>query len=167
MVSQLTVSLTQDTAKCEIRILGNRHVGIDVQALCDRLDLVLGSRVAGVIMNQHEFRLGKEDAAKIRLEKPQATLREIVDIMVEAERASGVGVINVAAPDKLLGPIELEISNPCVKRAAGASEAFIFSYWCGVFSHLLGKEFKVNYATYDGDRDLLKAEIVQRLVNQE
>lgn len=119
------------------------------------------------MMNQHEFRLGKEDAAKIRAEKPQATLREIIDTMVEAERASGVGVITAALPENLLGPIELEVSNPCVKRAAGASGAFIFSYWCGVFTHLLGENFKVNYAAYDGDKDLLKAEIVPRQVNRE
>jgi len=152
--------LVHDTMKCELRIFGQRHVAVDVQALCDHLDMLVGTAVAEVIVNQHEFRLGKEDAARIRQERPQASLRELVDSLIRAECLSGVGMVKVRIPENSVGPVDLDISNPCVKRTAGPYRSIVFSYWCGVFTCLLGKEFKAEYVAYDRDRDLLKCRMV-------
>src|SRR3989304_5928633 len=51
-----------DKAKGELRILGKRHTALDAQALCDHLDSLVGPTVAEVIMDNHERRLGKEEA---------------------------------------------------------------------------------------------------------
>ena len=154
--------LTRDRSRCELRILGKRHVAIDVQALCDQLDLMVGLKVAEVILNQHEFRLGKQDAAEIRAQKPQASVREIVDLLTDAECVSGVGTARLVIPENPPYRVQLEISNPCVKRAVGASKSLLSSYWCGVLTSLLGREFKAESVVYDEARDLLKCEIVPR-----
>jgi len=161
-VSCLGEDLTQDRSKCELRVLGKRHVAVDVQALCDRLDLMVGPKVAEVILNQHEFHLGKQDAAEIRAQKPHASVREIVGLLTDAECVSGVGTVGLAIPENPPYRVKLEIANPCVRRTVGASKAFLSSYWCGVLTSLLGKEFKAEGVVYDEARDLLKCELVAR-----
>ncbi len=151
-----------DKAKGELRILGQRHTAIDVQALCDHLDLILGASVAQVVLNQHEFRQGKEEAAAARKEKPQATIQELVDSFANAETLSGVGVVRVTIPETSSAPADVEISNPCVKRTTGAARSFLFSYWCGVFTNLSDKEFKIDNVTYDDSRNLMKCRIIPR-----
>lgn len=81
-----SIPLDWDKAKGELRILGHRHLAIDADALCERLDSLCGPQIAEVIINNHEYRLGKEDAAKVRHERPQATIGEMVDLLAEAER---------------------------------------------------------------------------------
>ena len=151
-----------DKAKGELRILGQRHTAVDMQGFCEHLDLIVGAKVAEVVMNQHEFRQGKEDAASIRQEKPEATIQELLDSFANAETLSGVGVVKVTIPEASLAPINVEISNPCVKGTTGAAKSFLFSYWCGLFTQLLGKEFKINDVTYDDKGNLMKCRIVPR-----
>jgi len=123
---------------------------------------MVGPRVAEVILNQHEFRLGKQDAAELRTQKPNASVHEIVDLLIGAERISGVGIVRLAIPESPPYRIQLEISNPCVKRTVGASRAFLSSYWCGVLTSLLGKEFKAQSVIYDEAQDLLRCVIFPR-----
>jgi hypothetical protein len=149
-------------AKGELRILGQRHTAVDMQGFCEHLDLTVGPMVAEVVMNQHEFRQGKEDAASIRQEKPEVVIQELVDSFVNAEALSGVGVVKVTIPDASHGPIDVEISNPCVKRTTGAAKSFLFSYWCGLFTQLLGKEFKIDQVAYDKNKNLMKCRIIPR-----
>ena len=151
-----------DKAKGELRILSQRHVAIDIQGLCEHLDLVVGPMVAEVVMNQHEFRQGKDDAASIRQEKPEAAIQELLDSFANVETLSGVGVVKVTIPEASPGPIDVEISNPCVKRTTGAAKSFLFSYWCGLFTQLLGKEFKINKVAYDENKNLMKCRIIPR-----
>jgi hypothetical protein len=158
----LSDDVVWDKAKGELRILGQRHVAIDIQGLCEHLDLIVGPMVAEVVMNQHEFRQGKDDAASIRQEKPEAAIQELLDSFANAETLSGVGVVKVTIPEASPGPIDVEISNPCVKRTTGAAKSFLFSYWCGLFTQLLGKEFKIGQVAYDENKNLMKCRIIPR-----
>jgi hypothetical protein len=151
-----------DKTKGELRILGQRHAAVDIQGLCEHLDLIVGAMVAEVLMNQHEFRQGKEDAASIRQEKPEAAIQELLDSFADAEALSGVGVVKVAIPEASLSPIDVEISNPCVKQTTGAAKSFLFSYWCGIFSELFGKEFKIDQVAYDENKNLMKCRIIPK-----
>jgi hypothetical protein len=158
----LSEDVVWDKAKGELRILGQRHAAVDIQGLCEHLDLIVGPKVAEVVMNQHEFRRGKDDAASIRQEKPEAAIQELLDSFANAETLSGVGVVKVTIPEASPGPIDVGISNPCVKRTTGAAKSFLFSYWCGLFTQLLGKEFKIDYVTYDENKNLMKCRIMPR-----
>jgi len=158
----LSEDVVWDKAKGELRIFGQRHAAVDIQGLCEHLDLIVGPKVAEVVMNQHEFRQGKEDAASIRQEKPEAAIQELLDSFANAEALTGVGVVKVTIPEASLGPIDVEISNPCVKRTTGAAKSFLFSYWCGIFTQLLGKEFKIDQVAYDENKNLMKCRIIPR-----
>jgi hypothetical protein len=158
----LSEDFVWDKAKGELRMLGQRHAAVDIQGLCEHLDLIVGPMVAEVVMNQHEFRQGKEDAASIRQEKPKAAIQELLDSFANAETLSGVGVVKVTIPEASPGPIDVEISNPCVKRTTGAAKSFLFSYWCGLFTQLLGKEFKIGQVAYDENKNLMKCRIIPR-----
>jgi len=158
----LSEDVVWDRAKGELRILGQRHIAIDIQEFCEHLDLIVGPMVAEVVMNQHEFRQGKEDAASTRQRKPEAAIQELLDSFANAEALSGVGVVKVTIPEASLGPIDVEISNPCVKRTTGAAKSFLFSYWCGIFTQLLGKEFKIDRVAYDENKNLMKCRIIPR-----
>jgi hypothetical protein len=158
----LSEDVVWDRAKGELRILGQRHAAVDIQGLCEHLDLIVGPMVAEVVMNQHEFRQGKEDAANIRQEKPEAAIQELLDSFANAEALAGAGVVKVTIPEASPGPIDVEISNPCVKRTTGAAKSFLFSYWCGLFTQLLGKEFKINKVAYDENKNLMKCRIIPR-----
>ena len=151
-----------DKAKGELRILGQRHAVVDIQGLCEHLDLIVGPMVAEVVMNQHMFRQGKEDAASIRREKPDASIEQLVDLFANAETLSGIGVVKVNPPKTAPGPVDLEISNPCLKRTTGAAKSFLFSYWCGIFSELFGKEFKIDQITYDEKENSMKCRIIPK-----
>lgn len=48
-----------------------------------------------------------------------------------------------------------------MKQITGAAKSFLFSYWCGVFTELLGKEFKIDHVTYDENKNLMKCRIIQ------
>ena len=154
-----------DKAKGELRILGKRHTALDAQALCDHLDSLVGPTVAEVIMDNHERRLGKEDAARFRREKPQATVRDIIDTIIETDILSGTGVTEVTIPEGAMheDTIFVKIHNPCVKVASGAAKAFLFSYWCGVLSSLLDNEFEAKDVSYSEAENLLTARIVRRV----
>jgi hypothetical protein len=158
----LSEGFVWDKAKGELRILGQRHVAIDIQGFCEHLDLIVGPMVAEVIMNQREFRQGKEDAASIRQEKPEAAIQELLDLFANAEPLSGIGVVKVNPPKTAPGPVDLEISNPCSKRTTGAAKSFLFSYWCGIFSELFGKEFKIDQITYDEKENSMKCRIIPK-----
>jgi hypothetical protein len=158
----LSEEIVWDKAKGELRIFGQRHAAIDMQGLCDHLDLIVGPRVAEVVMNQHELRQGKEDAATFRQQRPEATLQELIDLFANVETVSGAGVVKVTMPGTSPGPISIEILNPCVKSTTGAAKSFLFSFWCGVFTQLLDKEFKIDQVVYDENRDLMKCRIIPR-----
>jgi hypothetical protein len=141
-----TVSWNHESG--ELVISGRRHMAIDIQALCRHVDLLVGPRVAAVIFNQHWFRLGREDAARTKLKKSTSGYSEIVDELVQHDRLLGLGVTKVRMPATPNAPIELEISNPCLESSDGAGKAILTSYWCGVFTFLLGREVVASKLTF-------------------
>ena len=155
--------LALDKAKGELRILGRRNAAIDVGALCEHLEGLVGAKVAEVIIDHHETRLGNEDAARIRTEEPQATITELVEELSHMDRVSGIGVTNVILPDGFAGDIALEISNPILKGTRGAEKALMLSYWCGVLSCLLGRKLDVKNVAYDEEKNALRCEIGVRV----
>ena len=146
----------------ELRILGRRNTAIDAQALCDYLDSLVGSQVAEVIMNNLESRTGRQDGDWVRKEKPQLTANELIRFGEEWDRLSGVGATQVTLPEDKTSPIVLEISNPSVKGTQGASRAFLFSWWAGMLTSLLGKNFEYKNALYDQEKNIMRCEIVPR-----
>lgn len=165
VIGKMREEVSWDRKRGRLNILGHRHVAIDAQALCDHLDSLLGFQVAEVVMNNHEFRLGKEDAERVRHEKPQASIQEIIDQLEEADFLSGVGMVKVKLPSDPhnTNEVMVEVSDPCVKTTEGASKAFICSYWSGVMSGLLGEEFEATNLTYREDKNVLSYRIVRRL----
>ncbi len=157
----MSEDLVWDKAKGELRILGQRHTALDAQALCNHLDSLVGVQVSEVIMKSLEFRLGKEDAARIRQERPRATISEVVDFLRETDQLSGVGITEVAFSGNQ-GPVVVEISNPSVKGTVGAARAFLFSWWCGALTTLLDTDLDLKGVDYDEERDVMKCRIVPR-----
>ena len=113
-------------------------------------------------MHNLEFRLGKLDAAKLRAEKPQATLRELVEHLARTDRLSGLGVTNLTLPENPQSPIEIKISNPSVKGAIGAAKGFVFSWWAGALTALLDKEMDAKDVRYDEEKNVMRCQIVPR-----
>ena len=156
-------TVTFDGAKGELKVIGHRHLAMNAEALSRHLDALVGVQVAEVIMDNHENRLGKEDVAKIREERPQASIREIIDLFLETESLSGIGVARITLSDNPADPIILEISNPIVIGTSGASKALMFSYWAGALSALLSRELEVRDVLYDQDLKVLRCQIAERL----
>jgi hypothetical protein len=148
--------------KGELRIFGRRNTAIDAQALCDYLDSLVGVQVGEVIMNNLESRSGKQDADWIRKEKPELTTNELIKFGEEWDRIAGVGATHVTLSKDETSPIVLEISNPSVKGTQGAAKAFLFSWWAGMLSSLLGRNFEYKDVVYDREKNLMKCVIVPR-----
>ncbi len=151
-----------DTEKGELRIRGQRYTAIDAQTLCNHLDSLVGVQVAEVIMHNLEFRLGKSDAARLRVENPKATVRELVEHLIKSDRLSGAGITKVTLPENPENPILVEVSNPSVKGTTGAAKAFLFSWWAGALTALHDKEFDLKHVAYDEEKNELKCQIAVR-----
>jgi hypothetical protein len=148
--------------KGELRILGRRHVAIDAEALCHHLESCVGKKVAEVIMNNHGVRLGKEEAEYVRAHNPQATVQQILDILLHSDRISGFGVTKITLPVNNSDPVNVEVENPAITETEGAAKTLTFSYWAGALSLLLGREFEVGDATYDQGSSQLKGRLIAR-----
>jgi hypothetical protein len=155
-----------DKSKGELRILGKRYTALDAQALCDHMDSLVGPTVAEVIIDNHERHLGKEDAAGFRQERPQTTVREIIDLIIKTDLLSGTGVTKITIPEGAMseGAILVEIWNPSVKTSQGAGKALLLSYWCGALSFLLEGQFEAKDVLFKENENVLTAKIVRREV---
>lgn len=151
-----------DREKGELRIFGLRHVAIDAQTLCGYLDSVVGVKVGEVIMHNIEFRLGKTDTAKVRAERPQSSLTELLEHLTNSDRLSGAGITKVTMPENPQNPIIVEIANPAVKGTEGAAKEFLVAWWAGAVSALYGKDFDVKNVAYDEGRNVLTGVIAAR-----
>lgn len=158
--------LVLDRTKAELRIYGKRQTAIDAQALCDHLDSLVGPTVAEVIINHHEFRSGKQDAERFRRERPQATARGIVDIIIETDLLSGTGITKVTVPEGRVkeGGFIVEIQNPSVKPSSGSGKALLLSYWCGALSFLFDSEYEAKDVLFNEAENVLTARIGRRVV---
>ncbi len=75
--------LTYDETKGELRIDGRRYAAIDMQNMCRHLDSLVGPKLAETIMNNHERRLGAEDAERIRELNPNAKIEAIIRVLTK------------------------------------------------------------------------------------
>jgi hypothetical protein len=154
--------VVSDPKRGELRIWGRRVMAVNAQELCNHLDTLVGLQVSEVIMHNLELRAGKLDAAKVRAEHPERTLRELVDHFVRDDGLSGLGITKVTLSENANRPIEIEIANPSVKGTGGAAKAFAFSWWAGVFTALLDREMDVANFVYYADRDVMRCQMVPR-----
>jgi hypothetical protein len=128
--------------------------------LCKHLDILVGQTLAEVIIKNHEFRLGKEDAERHRRESANASTEQIIEFFKENDLASGVGVTKCTVePDK---SVLVEISNPCVKQTSGAAKALLFGYWSGAISTLFGKEYDTTEVQFNESKNVISALIAPR-----
>ena len=158
----MTDEMVLDREKGEFRLFGRRHGAVDAQSLCDHLDSLVGSVVGEVIMNNLESRLGKEDGARIREAHPNATVDELVGELIEADLLTGMGITKASIPKQLTEPIKLEIWNPIVRGNKGAAKSFLFSWWCGALTSILGRELEMRTVDYDENENLMRCEIAPR-----
>jgi len=147
-----------------LRVLGERRLAIDVRTLCDHLDLLVGSKVAEVIISNTAFALGKEDVSRVLKERPDATVLEMIEFFVQDQRLSGVGVCKVSFRSEK--SVDLEIANPVLKPASGSSKAMLVSRWCGALSELLNEKMIAEKVEYDDLSDVLKCRIVASIVGK-
>ena len=151
-----------DRAKGEFHLFGRRHAAVDAQSLCNHLDSLVGPVVGEVIMNNLETRLGKEDGARMRKANPKALVGELIKMLEETDLITGMGITKTVVPEDPNAPIRIETWNAVVKGEKGAAKSFLFSWWCGVLTSILGKELEVKTVQYDEKANMMKCEIVPR-----
>jgi hypothetical protein len=162
----MTDDMVLDRTKAELRLLGRRQAAVDLQALCDHLDSLVGFVVGEVIMNNLESRLGKEDGAKVREKFPNASVDELVAKLAEVDLVSGMGITKTTLNKDQNGPIIVEIWNPIVRGSRGAAKSFLFAWWSGALTVILGRELEAKSVHYDENANLMKCEIVSRMSSQ-
>ena len=158
--------LVVNREKGELRIFGGRFTAVNAQMFCDLLDALVGTTVSAVQMHSVESRLGKEDVERIRRERPQATVQEIINLLIETDLVSGVGITKVTIPENQDEPIFIETSNPSVKGTVGAAKTFGLSWWAGAMSALFNRPFDLKDVVYDKDGNMTKGRLVHRLVER-
>ena len=60
-----------DEVNAEILVFGQRRAAVDLAGLCRHLDLLVGEKVAAVIVGNHSKESAKEHIVSIRAEKPK------------------------------------------------------------------------------------------------
>jgi len=160
----LTDKMVLDKPKAEFRLFGQRQALVDVRSLCDHLDSLVGPVVGEVIMHNLESRLGKEDADRVREANPKATVAELLAKLEETDLITGMGVTKVSLPKDPAAEIKLEIWNPIVRGNSGAAKSFLFSWWCGALTSLLGRELDIKMVDYDDKANTLRCELGSRAV---
>ena len=148
--------------KGELFIDGHRRVAIEIITLLDFMDSLIGTRVAEVMMNNIESRLGKQDCQHILNAKPQASINEIASDLVESDRVAGIGVTKITFPEDKPNEILIETANPCVTKTTGGAKSFSTSYYCGAFSLFLRKELEVRDLVYDPKANVRKFRLTAR-----
>lgn len=151
-----------DKSKGEIRIWGERHTTIDPKRLCDHLSALVGAKVASVMMNNLEYRLGKDAVAQLRKEKPQAEITDLIDTLIELDAIAGIGVVKVTFATKLEPPVVVEIGNPCMTENTGAAKSYLFSWWAGALTALLNRQLDPKDGIYEKEKDIISCQLVPR-----
>jgi hypothetical protein len=144
-----------DDANGELLVYGRRQVTVDLVGLCRHLDSLVGERVAGTIVGNHGREFGKEDVARIREARSDATLGEIIEELTVGETLAGYGVVNLKMSEDQSVPVELHMRNPIIKASTGTAVKFILSYWVGVLGTLVSKTFEIGDVSYDANANTL------------
>lgn len=154
------LDLSLDREKGEVKILNERLAVIDITAFCERMNALVGMKVAEVQIKSLEHRLGEEDASAIMKEKSDATVEQLIDFLSEIDLISGIGVTKVSRDsDKR---IHVETHNPIVAGVEGAAASFISGWWCGAMDSVFNRRFDVRETKYDRQNDVLKFDLVER-----
>jgi hypothetical protein len=145
-----------DEVSAEILVFGQRRAAIDLAGLCRHLDLLVGQKVAAVIVGNHSKESAKEHIVSIRKKNPNTSFDEIIRALRDGEILKGFGVLKLRMQDDPSVPVELEMRNPIIKASAGTGVQFILSYWAAALSILLSETLDITDVTYEDDADLLK-----------
>ena len=153
-----------DEKRGEVRILSQRQMVMNMDALCNHLDALVGNQVAEVIIKNLELQEGKEEAERFSRNHPDAKVEEFTDLMRRYDALSGVGLTSVSFSERQDGPIFIEIANPYIKRTVGSAKSLLFSWWCGALSRILHQELDLESIAYDANSDVLRCTIATRVL---
>jgi tRNA nucleotidyltransferase/poly(A) polymerase len=153
-----------ENTKGILRVMGQRRLAVNAQALCDHLDLLVGSKVAEVIMANTAFALGASDAERAVKEMPDATILEVIEHLLQEQRQSGAGNCTLSFVSEKSA--DLEIANPVLKPAKGSARMMLVSHWCGVLSELLKEKMVPDKIRYDEEIDVLSCKIIPSIVGK-
>jgi hypothetical protein len=126
------------------------------------LDALVGGQVAEVIVKNLQSHIGRDDGSWLRKEKPQLGLHELVKVISEWDRMAGIRATQATVVESEPNSVVLEVSNPAVKGSTGAAKAFLFAWWAGVVSSLLGTDFDYANVVYDEAANVMRCQIVPR-----
>jgi hypothetical protein len=160
----LNTDVEFDEKRGEVRLLSSRQMIMNMEALCNHLDVLVGNQVAEVIIKNLELQEGKEEANRFLENRPNAGVEEFLKLMVKYDALSGVGITSVKLPENQEEPILIEISNPYIKKTTGSSKSLLFSWWCGALSGVLHRDLDLESITYDEAADVLKCRIAPRAI---
>jgi hypothetical protein len=135
---------------------------MNIDALCNHLDVLVGTKVAEVIVRKLELQEGMEEAELFFREHPNAKVEDFTNYLTKYDALTGVGLtsVNISSNPKL--QITIEISKPYVKKTEGSLKSLIFSWWCGALSSALKRELDIESTTYDATKDVLKCTLGHR-----
>lgn len=148
----MNAELVSNRKEGELLIRGERRVAVSLQRFLNYLDTLVGEKVASVIIHNLESRLGRDEVKKIRTANPNATTTDIIEFLKEDEAISGVGVVTVTLTNDS-APIWIEILNPFTRGTSGARMSYLFSYWVGALSELLGKQLEAKQTLTDDQKN--------------
>jgi len=153
--------LTFDEKNGEIRILGRRLAAIDIADLCRHMDTLVGVRVGETIMSSHLRQSGQEDVAKVRELHPQATPREILDVLIDGDLVQGIGVTKIDFTENMPRSVAFAILNPIVHATEGSALSFVLSYWEGALGSVFNMSFQGRDVSYDSKINVLHCNFVR------
>ena len=162
LLSRSHAVLTCDEAKGELRIDSRRYAAINVQQMCQHLDTLVGPKLAETIMNNHQRRLGAEDAERIRELNPGAKIEDVIGVLIEDDKNTGLGLPKVRITESGEQPAIFETFNPVITATEGAGKVFIVSCWAGALGVLLGYEVNPTNIVYDSARNTLSCSFLKR-----
>jgi hypothetical protein len=113
-------------------------------------------------MNNHERRLGAEDAEKIRELNPGAKIEDVIGVLIEDDKNTGFGLPKVTITESREQPAIFETFNPVITATEGAGKVFIVSYWAGALGALLSHEVDPTNIVYDSAKNTLSCLFLRR-----
>jgi hypothetical protein len=77
-----------------------------------------------------------------------------------------MGITQVCLPSNTNhdGTYVVEVRNPIVKKAQGAAGVFLFAYWSGALTSLIGKKLEIKSVNYDENRDVMVGELATKAI---
>ena len=151
-----------DESRGELRVLGKRHFALAMDSFCSCLDSQVGSRVAEVIMNNLRAQDGRARAADTRKEYPEASVEELIRLLIRYCTLVGLGEAQVTVDKSTEDSIMVDVLHPYASGVSGSSKPLIASWWCGALGVLFDRRFSSKSLAYDPESDLLKCVLVSK-----